>query len=197
MNPGKTHRQPTKTPNLVVQLRIELAEVEPIVLRRLLVPGSATLATLHRMLQAAMGWSDSHLHAFRIGETVYGMLDDDDLDDEDGEEIDESSVALHQAIGVHQDFVYEYDFGDGWEHRVTVEEVRPHRNLLKFAVCLEGTGACPPEDVGGPEGYRAFLVALGDEGHEDHDDLVEWIGGPFDPSLFDIGAANIALQLIR
>src|ERR1700722_9601496 len=127
---------PSKKAHTVLQLRIELAEVEPVVLRQLLVPGGVTLATLHRILQAAMGWSDSHLHAFRIGETVYGTFDDDldEDDDEDEEEIDESSIALFQAIKGHQAFVYEYDFGDGWEHQVSVEDIRPHRTLLKFAV---------------------------------------------------------------
>ena len=142
---------------------------------------------------------DSHLHAFRIGDTVYGMPDDDfDFDDdEEDEEIDESSVTLEQAIEGHPAFVYDYDFGDGWEHHIAVEDIRPHGSPLKFAVCLDGAGACPPEDVGGPGGYQAFLVATADPGHEDHAELVEWFGGPFDPLLFDVGAANIALQLIR
>jgi hypothetical protein len=197
--------KPPKSPRIVVQLRVELARVTPAVWRRLLVPGGATLAKLHRIVQASMGWSEAHPYAFRVGGTVYGDLDDDDLDDdldeEDGEgDGDGASLTVLEALRAlddHDEILYEYDFGDGWEHTIAAEDVRPQSNALKFAICLGGEGACPPEDVGGPEGYRAFLVAVGDPGHEDHDELVEWFGGPFDPTRFDIAEVNVALQMIR
>jgi hypothetical protein len=192
---------PPKSAPVVVQVRVELAEVTPAVWRRLLVPGDATLAKLHRIVQASMGWSDSHLYAFRVGGAVYGDLDDDDPDDElDEEDGDEGSLSVLEALGAldeRDEILYEYDFGDGWKHTIAAEDVRPQVNALRFAVCLGGERACPPEDVGGPVGYRAFLVAIGDPGHEDHDQLMEWVGGSFDPARFDVAEANVALQLIR
>jgi hypothetical protein len=140
-----------------------------------------------------MDWNDSHLHAFQIGGRSYGMLEDDPPDDE----IDESTVTVLGALEDDQRFVYEYDLGDGWEHEVVVEKRLPEYAALKFAVCLDGENACPPDDVGGPDGYAHFLAAMGDPTHEEHKDFTEWIGGSFDPSVFDIGEVNVTLQLIR
>jgi hypothetical protein len=191
---------------VVVQVRVELAKVTPTVWRRLLVPGDVMLAKLHRIVQASMGWSDSHLYAFRVGGTVYGDLDDDsddDFDDPDDGEGDGATLSVLEALEAlealdeRDELLYEYDFGDGWQHTIAAEEIRPQLNALKFAVCLGGERACPPEGVGGPEGYRAFLVAIGDPGHQDHRALTEWVGGSFDPARFDVAAANVALQLIR
>jgi hypothetical protein len=188
---------PRKLAHTVVQLLVELDDVEPAVWRRLLIPGATTLGGVHQMLQSAIGWSDSHLHSFLIGGTSYGTADDDDLDDEDEEQVDETSITLLEALGRHDRFVYEYDFGDGWTHQITVETRLPQADRLRFAVCLAGQSACPPEDVGGPEGYRDFLVAMGDPAHEEHAQFLEWVGGSFDPDSFDIARVNVALQLIR
>jgi hypothetical protein len=185
--------QPTPSPT-VLRLHIELNGVQPTVWRRLLVPGGVKLATLHHMLQAALGWGDAHLHAFQIGERTYGSQEDEDEPDD---ELDEEWITVLHALGDHEEFVYEYDFGDGWAHRVVVEERLPQHAALKFAVCLAGANACPPDDVGGPSGYAFFLGAMADPGHERHDYSVEWIGGTFDPTEFDLGATNIALQKVR
>jgi hypothetical protein len=146
------------------------------------------------MLQAAMGWTDSHLHRFDIGDQSFGMLLD-----EDDEELydDESEVTVLRAIGDQQRFIYEYDFGDGWEHDVVVEDVRRVPTGLKHAVCLDGENACPPDDCSGPPGYGELLQALADPNHEQHAELLEWIGGPFDATHFDVAEANAYLQLVR
>ena len=141
----------------IFQLRIELEEVTPAVWRRLLVPGGIRLAKLHMILQAAMGWTNSHLHAFTIDD----------------------------------------DFGDGWDHTVIVEDRSTLTYGLKHAVCLDGANACPPEDCGGAGGYEELRLALADPSHEDYDDLLEWIGGPIDPTAFDIVATNVALQHVH
>jgi hypothetical protein len=182
-------------PLTVLRLRIELNGVQPLVWRQLLVPGGVTLAKLHHMLQAAMGWGDAHLHAFQIGENSYSPPDEEEEYPDD--ELDEEWVTVLHALGNHREFVYTYDFGDSWEHRVVVEEQLPQRAALKFGVCLAGANACPPDDVGGPSGYAFFLGAMADPSHERHAYSVEWIGGPFDPAEFDLGAANIALQKVR
>ena len=179
-----------------LRLRIQLNEVDPVVWRRLLVPGRVRLAKLGQMLLAAMGWNNSHLHAFRVGDTSYGMQDDDD-DDFPDDEIDEQSVTVLQALRELQPFTFDYDFGDGWEHDVVIEELIHSDAGLKFAVCLDGERACPPDDVGGPGGYVAFLEAIADPDHEDHDNFLEWVGGSFNPGEFDVANANALLQKVR
>ena len=129
----------------VFQLRIQLEEVVPTVWRRLLVPGGVRLAKLHDMFQAAMGWTNSHLHSFTIGDQLYGMH----VEDWPEEELDEKDFTVFVALrgGVRR-FKYEYDFGDSWGHEVVVEGVSWSPVALKFGVCLDGQNACPPEDVG-------------------------------------------------
>jgi len=145
------------------------------------------------MLQAAMGWTDSHLHCFRIGDELYGMQ----FDDYPEGEIDETSVTVIGALSGHRRFVYEYDFGDSWDHDVVVEATWTMPSGLKFAVCVDGQNACPPEDCGGVPGYALMLEALGDPSHEEHDDFLGWLGGPFDPEAFDLAVPNAALQRVR
>jgi hypothetical protein len=188
---------PPQSDHTVLQLRIDLEEVEPAVWRRLLVPGDVTLASLHRMLQAAMGWSDSHLHTFEVGDDCYGPEDDED--DPPDDQIDESTTSVLDALdaGPVLEFLYEYDFGDAWSHRILVEDRVTQDAAIQFAVCLAGAQACPPEDVGGPDGYEAFLAAISDPGHEEHEDFLHWVGGSFDPFGFDLDQVNTALQSIR
>jgi hypothetical protein len=179
----------------VLKLRIQLDGVTPTVWRQLLVPGGIKLAKLHDLLQVAMGWSDLHLHAFRIGDKTYGMQDEDDDYPED--ELDEEWVAALQALADHKTFAYDYDFGAGWVHQVTVEDRLLQRTPLRFAVCLDGANACPPDGVDGPSGYADFLVGVADPTHPEHAEIMEWLGGPFDPTFFDLAEANIALQATR
>jgi len=177
----------------VVQLRIVLDAVEPVVWRRVLVPGSVRLDKLHRMLQAAMGWQDSHLHSFRIGDQLFGMQFDDYPDDE----VDEKSVTVAQALAGGPLLAYEYDFGDSWLHAVHVEDFSRLPIGLRFGVCIAGENACPSEDCGGAPGYAHLLRVLDDPGHEEHEQLLKWLGGDFDPEEFDIALANARLQAVR
>lgn len=178
----------------VFQLRIQLKDVHPTVWRRVLVPGGVRLRKLHDFLQAAMGWTNSHLHSFTIGDQLFGMH----FDDYPEEELDESEHTVLGALhgGVRR-FGYEYDFGDSWEHEVTVEATTFSPLGLKHAVCIDGQNACPPEDVGGPYGYQHFLEALSDPLHEEHDSYLVWVGYKFDADAFDLATANAALQRVR
>ena len=176
----------------VLQLRITLQDVDPIVWRRVLVPGGVRLAKLHDMLQAAMGWTDSHLHLFRIGDATYGSQ----LDDYPDDELDEKSVTVIGVLRNSRRFVYDYDFGDGWEHEVVIEDITTAPLGLKFAVCLDGQNACPPEDCGGPPGYEDLRRVLADPDDE-YEHMVRWVGGPFNPEAFSVAEANIALQRSR
>ncbi|MGH9918529.1 MAG: plasmid pRiA4b ORF-3 family protein, partial [Nitrososphaerales archaeon] len=102
-----------------------------------------------------------------------------------------------EAIRGHKSFVYEYDFGDGWDHEVKVEALTWIRHGLKWAVCLEGANACPPEDCGGAGGYENLVEVLADPSEREHEFLLEWVGGAFDASSFDVAATNAALQRVR
>jgi hypothetical protein len=177
----------------VLQLRVVLDEVEPVVWRRVLVPGSVRLDKLHRILQATMGWEDSHLHSFRVGDQLFGMQFDDYPD----EELDEKSVTVIQAFGDSTLMAYEYDFGDSWLHGVHVEDCWRMPVGLRFGVCLSGENACPPEDCGGVSGYSHMLGVLAEQDHEEYESLLEWLGGDFDPEAFDIALANARLQRVR
>lgn len=178
---------------VTLQLLVELDEVSPVVWRRILVPTNMTMAKLHAILQATMGWTNSHLHAFTVGDERYGMC----FDDYPEGEIDEHEVSVRKALPGHDRFVYEYDFGDRWRHTITIECEIPTVDALKYAVCLGGENACPPEDVGGSGGYERFLEVIADPSHDEHEDYVRWMDGePFDRRHFDLVEVNAALQTV-
>jgi len=185
---------PQPPPQVGLQLHVELEEVTPAVWRRILVPTSVRLSMLADVLIAAMGWSNSHLHCFEIGDQRYGMQ----FDEYPEGEIDEKSVTILQALRNVKRFEFEYDFGDGWTHEVTVEEQLSSSLGLKAAVCLDGENACPPDDCGGPGGYEQMLEALADPASDEHEDYLRWMGGvSFDRAAFDLLTANAALQKVR
>ncbi len=172
------------------QLKVVLWGARPPIWRRLHVPSDMTLAELHRVVQVAMGWQDYHLHQFEIAGVTYGV--------DDGEgwgpvPEDEGRTRLYRVAGKGTRFTYEYDFGDSWEHAITVEDVLDAEEGTTYPVCIAGKRACPPEDCGGVWGYEGFLAAVADPGHEEHDELLEWAGGQFDPECLDLAAVNRAL----
>ncbi len=180
-----------------VALRIELLDVVPLVWRRVLVSNQWTLASLHRYLQWVMGWTDSHAHEFQIGTSVVApdwWIHEGGLDADTGSWRDERRVsvaAVVSELGTRGEFEYRYDMGDGWRHRIVIESPAPwtHQDL-PLPVCVAGENACPPEDVGGPHGFTLFLEILGDRKHEQHEEMVRWIGGVFDPQGFDLNRIN-------
>jgi hypothetical protein len=170
------------------QLKISLKGAKPPIWRRLLIADSVSLPQLHRAIQVAMGWTDSHLHQFIVEGECYGMPDPD-LDEL--EMLDETRVKLGQIMKREKDsIIYEYDFGDGWEHKITLEKILPFDPKVSLPQCVKGKGACPPEDVGGIWGYAEFLKAIADPSHPEHEEFKEWVGGDFDPQLFDIEEVN-------
>jgi hypothetical protein len=179
------------------QFRITLKDSHPPIWRRIQVKDN-TLDKLHEHIQTAMGWTNSHLHHFRIGQQLYG---DPLLMQENFEEMkyEDSTATKLSAIlpksGQRFAFEYEYDFGDGWRHEVLFEGCLRAERGKRYPVCVEGERACPQEDVGGVWGYQAFLEAITDPEHEDHDGLLEWAGGSFDPEAFDPVAATWVMHL--
>ena len=172
------------------QIKVTLKGSKPPIWRRLLVPNNITLDKLHRIIQSAMGWWDYHLHQFIVWGQYYGKPHPDYDDYVDMR--DECDIRLSQ-IGPGEKFIYEYDFGDSWEHTVLIEKALPPEPGQPYPVCIKGKRACPPEDVGGIWGYASFLEAIRDPDHEEHDEYLEWAGGEFDPEAFDLDEINEAL----
>jgi hypothetical protein len=182
-------RSSTITPESWWQLRIELLGVDPRVWRRIFVPNTIALPKLDRVIQVSMGWANSHLHEFVIGGVRYGVPDPDFA--RELAHVDERNVELKDALGANaRCFDYVYDFGDDWQHAVLVED--PNALASKIQ-CIAGENACPPEDVGGSPGYERFLEAIADRKHAEHREMLDWIGGSFDPGHFDIVDVNRAL----
>jgi hypothetical protein len=178
----------------VYQLKITLKHIRPPIWRRLQVRGDITLAQLHRFLQVAMGWSDSHLHLFRIAKTEYSQPDPEDPF-WGRSAVDEGSVALAEvAPSEGSRFLYLYDFGDDWEHDIRVEQILVRQAGQVYPVCVEGRRACPPEDCGGSPGYGRLLKVLRNPRHPEHVSLLEWVGGSFDPEAFDLEGVNRRLR---
>lgn len=173
------------------QLHVTLTGSRPAIWRRIVVPADLTLDALHDVLQVAMGWEDAHLHQFIQGEAYYGppMLA------EDGDVADERAVRLDALLQAPKDRItYEYDLGDGWEHTITLEKRLPPDDAPAGPRCTGGALACPPEDCGGLWGYYDLLDILADPAHPEHEERLEWLGGPFDPDAFDRDAVNAALR---
>lgn len=180
----------------IFELEVVLKDVEPKVWRRLLVPAAISLPKLHDLLQLAMGWTNSHLHSFTVNGCTYSMTGIDDFDELDM--VPEERQTLQKLLGTDGgEFSYLYDFGDSWVCRIKAES-RAEVNLeWDYPVCIAGGRATPPDDVGGVGGYEDFLAAIQDPSHEDHDSMLTWIGGAFDPEGFDLNAVNRVLRLGR
>lgn len=179
----------------VYQLKVTLAESDPPIWRRFQVAGDISLAKLHQVLQIVMGWENSHLHQFIVDGTAYGEPDPalGEL-----ELRDERKARLYQVVPtVESGFIYEYDFGDSWQHEIQVEQIAPVEPGTRYPVCLAGERACPPEDCGGIWGYANLLEAIEDPDHPEHEDLMDWLGGDFDPEVFDQEEINNRLKRIR
>jgi Plasmid pRiA4b ORF-3-like protein len=179
----------------MLQLKVVLLGVsKPPVWRRLLVPAGIRLDGFHDVIQIAMGWTDMHLHSFTADRQEFGPPGDM-LDYED-----ETHVTLNALLREIGDRIrYTYDFGDDWEHEITLEAVVPANPAHDRPTCLAGKGACPPEDCGGPWGYAGMREALADPAHDEHAEMLEWLGlenaSEFDPAGFDLDDVNAALAV--
>ncbi len=180
----------------VYQFKVTLLGSNPPIWRRIQVE-NCTLEKLHEYLQIVMGWTNSHMHHFRVEDRLYG--DPALLEMTFGElkYADSTRTKLSDILPEHGRrfaFLYEYDFGDSWEHEILFEKAVVPEPKAKYPRCLEGERACPPEDVGGVWGYADFLEAMADPKHENHRDMKEWIGGKFDPDKFSVVAVNRELR---
>ncbi len=177
----------------VCQIKVTLIGSKPLIWRRFLVADTTTLHQLHDILQMVMGWTNSHLHHFIVGEEFYSEHVDDEFGDMGTK--NENHFKLNQLVNRQGfRFRYEYDFGDSWLHDLIVEKILPVEKVVRYPLCVAGKRACPPEDVGGVWGYQEFLKAIADPKHPEHDEIMEWIGGDFDPERFNLDEVNDRLR---
>ena len=193
--PKKKNKSSLSKPCLIT-LRIELVGTTPLVWRRITLDGRSSFANLHHVIQAAMGWHDAHLHQFRINNRYIGVPDPES-DAPEWHTEDERKVFLNRVLTDDAVFTYLYDFGDGWQHRVTVEaieDVKPSPSDEGFAWVESGERACPPDDAGGSGGYQDFLDQLENDPYGDETKAFqEWAGLDFDPARFDRQAVNATI----
>ncbi len=209
-------------PVQIHELKITLRDSKPPIWRRVAVPSDMRLSDLHYVIQIVMGWTNSHLHQFvvrnakpkpaadelrklfqneqwdKIEECMRRerCISDTRFELEDIE--DEKKVKLSElAPEVKSKFIYEYDFGDGWNHNIEVVKIGPPNEGVKYPVCLAGKFACPPEDCGGIWGYYEKLEILKDPKHKDYKEILRWMGPGFDPERFNLEAINAELAELR
>jgi hypothetical protein len=177
----------TKQLRSIYQIKISLIGAKPPIWRTILVPSDLRLDAFHDVIQTVMGWRDCHLHQFIENNVYYGIPDD-----KFGMEIeDEAKFKLFHLLKKEKDTIkYEYDFGDSWEHKILLEKILPYDGKTVLPVCIKGKRACPPEDCGGIWGYEELLETISNPKHPDHEDMLEWLGGEFDPEEFDLEQIN-------
>ncbi len=183
----------TKT---IYQIQIALRGFKPKIWRRVLIPSDLLLSDFHYVIQAVMGWTNSHLHQFVqygifYSEPSEGMWDDMDTEDY-------TDIRVSDLLGQEKDtLIYEYDFGDSWEHQIVLEKILPEAIEIQLPVCLKGKMNCPTEDSGGVWGYTEMLEILKQPEHEEYEDYIEWLGDEFDPGYFDKDEVNQLLRGMR
>jgi hypothetical protein len=173
----------------LLQVRVTLADVDdPPVWRRVVMPASYTLDRVHAIIQASMGWEESHLHMFRIKDREYGPA----YLDAELETLGESQFRIGDLMKPGDRAGYEYDFGDGWEHELAVEASAVADADTVYPACTGGEGACPPEDCGGPGGFADLKDLLAGPPDPERDEMRTWAGEDYDPAHFDLTAASAA-----
>ena len=188
------HRTSKRT-STIYQIKTTLKGIDPPIWRRIHTP-DCTLEELHEIIQVTMGWEFEHLYRFTIGGVDYAdlaMTSDEEAEDACGTYLS----AILPTENRRPRFSYEYDLGDEWIHQLIAEERFPPKQGVKYPICVGGQRACPPEDCGGPWAYSEFVEAVGKPDHRRHDELLEWVGGEFDPERFDQEAVNTELRRLR
>lgn len=190
---SKQHPAPDSF-NEIATIRIELRDTEPVIWRQVEAPTSITLMELHDIIQAVMGWEDCHLWAFTIAKQRYGLPMKDDWGT--APLIAADKVRLRDVLKPRKTVIdYMYDFGDSWEHRLTVTRVRSGEPGISYPRYIGGERNGPPEDCGGTSGFYDMIDVIADPAHPDHAFLKEW-AGDYDPDAFDPVEIKHALDRI-
>lgn len=189
-------------------LKVTLAGSKPAIWRRVDVHSGLTLHDLHDVIQCVFMWDDSHLYHFLVppgGKLTqkamrearrYHTLPPDPVFDDDEEEDGRADEAMIGRVFTPEcrQIVYEYDFGDAWDHIVKLEKRSPGGDQDHVPVCLAGENAAPSDDMGGIYGYYQLLDALRNKDDEMHDEAVGSLGAKFDETRFDLALANKRLK---
>jgi len=175
------------------QFKITLNDASPTIWRRIQVINDITLKRLAATILIAMGWTNSHMHQFHIGSRRFGLANED-MEEFDDYEIEDKFRLRDFSLEEIRKFVFEYDFGDGWDHEVMLEKILEPQKGVMYPVCLGGARHCPPEDCGGTRGYADFLKIIADPNHQEHESTLEWVGGKFDPEEFNLKSINNWLE---
>ena len=191
----KSDLKRTDASQAIYQIKVTLLGSEPPIWRRLLVPLDMTLAHLHHVVQAAMGWHDDHMHEFLIGRRRFGAPEPRDSFMGGPACINEAKVGIAEVLTrVGSKAEYTYDFGDSWEHVIKVEKVLTAAAGVIYPLCTDGKSNAPPEDCGGIGGFYNMLEAISDPNHPEHEDIKDWMGADFDPESFSLDAVNQRLR---
>jgi hypothetical protein len=200
-----SRRRPRRAKIQRYRIRVDIAGARPPIWRRLEVSSQLMLDDLHQVIQAAFGWTDSHLHRFGAGGSVWDprtelYLCPFDLEEGEDEGVPEDRVRLDEVlVDVGDSLHYVYDYGDDWEHRIKLEGVLEWPPGAPLVTCVGGRRAGPPEDCGGIHGYEEMLANAADPGSDAHDDaldsMLHYLGTrDFDPAQFDLDEVNAALS---
>lgn len=180
----------------IYQIKITLRYSDPPIWRRFQVGSDITLGELHLIIQNLMWWWGEHLHEFRVGNIRYAPPSK-----EPGffnKSINEDNVKLNTVMkNVEQVVIYEYDFGDSWEHELRLEQIRVPEEGVRYPVCLQGERCCPPEDCGGIGRYQYMLEILKDPEHLEYEEIRDQTPEGHDPEKFDLDRANEAIRAVK
>jgi len=182
---------------LLHQVKITIADIDPPIWRRLLLPKDLNFAQLHEIIQAAFGWTDSHLHQFIVGGLVVGAPEFDEDGFLERQVFEATEVFLHDLDLYHMPdlkILYEYDFGDSWRHWIQFENEIPRVEGEIYPLLVDGARHRPPEDVGSTMGYESFLEAWRDPEHEEYQATRRWAGRAFEPEKFDRDKTQTAIN---
>lgn len=176
----------------IARIRITLDDTKPAVWRRVELPLTSSLKTLHLAIQAAMLFENYHLFQFEVGDTRYGIPFDDEWSGTPTR--DAGNIRLGKLVerGI-TDFTYAYDFGDNWRHTVIIEAVTPADPEKEYPCFVDGERRAPPEDVGGTSGFEEFVEAMTEADHPERGAVLEWYGRAFDPA--DISPEEIGIRM--
>lgn len=164
--------------NKTYQIKITLKGSKPSIQRHILIPSDLLLSDFHKVIQTTMGWSDSHLHQFVKDRDCYGPKMEDEGFRFDDYQINYSQIKISTLLKHEKEkCVYEYDFGDGWEHNIVLEKIENTSRDEKDVVCIAGKNNCPPKDCGGIYGYYDLLEIIQNPSHELYEEYTEWLGG--------------------
>jgi hypothetical protein len=179
----------------IFQIQIALLGFKPKIWRRLLVSSSILLRDLHKVIQTSMGWENAHSHQFIKDGKFYSPRLKDDTDWDEAKHVDYKRTRLHDLLKeVNDEMIYEYDFGDSWQHSIVLEKILPMDPGFKHPACITGKMRCPPEDTGGVVGYADLLEKLKDPKGESYETAAYWLGTEYDPEYFDKTEVNALLR---